>query len=213
MKAILSAALAFVLLAGCGAVSRINLISTPQEVEMGRQFAAEVEKQVRLIPDPIVASYVDSLGQVLARHSRRPELAYRIRVVDTDEVNAFALPGGYLYVNRGLIETAANEAELAGVMGHEIGHVVGKHGARQITKQLGLEVLVGAIGGGDAGLARQVAAEVAGVGANMTLLKYSREAEREADQYAVQEAYDAGIDPAGMATFFDKLMALHDRDP
>ena len=198
---------------GCVTLSKINLISTPQEQDMGKQFSQEVEKEVKLIPDPLVVSYVDSLGQRLVRCSRRSDIPYHIKVVDTDEVNAFALPGGYLYVNRALIETADNEAELAGVMGHEIGHVVGKHGAKQLTKQIGLQALLGMVGGQNPGLARQVAAEVAGVGAGMTLLKYGREAESEADGYAVQETYDAGIDPAGMATFFEKLLALHDQEP
>jgi len=205
--------LILLLSAGCATVSQINLISTPQEQEMGRQFSQEVEKEVRLIRDPLVASYVDDLGQLLVTHSERSDIPYHIKVVDTDEVNAFALPGGYLYVNRGLIQTAENESELAGVMGHEIGHVVGRHGARQMTKALGLQVLLGAVAGQDPGLARQVAAEMAGVGAGLTLLKYGREAENEADGYAVQEAYDAGIAPEGMATFFEKLMALHDEAP
>ena len=212
-RTISAIALILSLSAGCATVSQINLISTPQEQEMGRQFSREVEKEVRLIRDPLVASYVDDLGQLLAKHSQRTDIPYYIQVVDTDEVNAFALPGGYLYVNRGLIQTAENESELAGVMGHEIGHVVGRHGARQMTKALGLQVLLGAVAGQDPGLARQVAAEVAGVGAGLTLLKYGREAEREADGYAVQEAYDAGIAPEGMATFFEKLLALHDEAP
>ena len=212
-RIIQTALLILSLSAGCATLSQINLISTPQELDMGNQFSKEVEKEVRLIRDPLVTSYVDSLGQRLVRHSKRADIPYRIRVVDTDEVNAFALPGGYLYVNRGLIQTAENEAELAGVMGHEIGHVVGKHGARQMTKALGLEALLGAVSGQDPGLARQVAAEVAGVGAGLTLLKYGREAEIEADGYAVQETYDAGIDPDGMASFFQKLIALHDQKP
>ncbi len=205
--------LAMSLSASCFSLSKVNLISTAQEQDMGKQFSQEVEKEVKLIQDPSVVSYVDGLGQRLVRHSQRSDIPYHIKVVDTDEVNAFALPGGYLYVNRALIETAENEAELAGVMGHEIGHVVGRHGAKQLTKQIGLQALLGAVGGQNPGLARQVASEVAGVGAGMTLLKYGREAESEADGYAVQETYDAGIDPAGMATFFEKLIALHEQEP
>ena len=199
--------------AGCITLSKINLISTPQEQDMGKQFSQEVEKEVKLIQDPFVASYVDSLGQRLVQNSRRSDIPYYIKVVDTDEVNAFALPGGYLYVNRGLIQTAESEAELAGVMGHEIGHIVGRHGAKQLTKQIGLQALLGVVSGRNPGLARQVASEVAGVSAGLTLLKYGREAEAEADGYAVQETYDAGIDPAGTATFFQKLLALNDQKP
>jgi predicted Zn-dependent protease len=192
----------------CAAVSQLNLLTTHQEVEIGRQAAREVEREVKIYRDPVVSAYVDSLGQVLVRHSRRPGVKYSFKVVDTDQVNAFALPGGWLYINRGLITTAENEAELAGVIGHEIGHVVGKHGARQITKQYGLAVLVElAVGGENPSLARKIAGQFAAMGAGLTLLKYGRDAEREADYFAVEETYAAGINPEGMATFFEKLMA------
>jgi predicted Zn-dependent protease len=199
----------------CAAVSRLNMLSTEQEVEIGRQAAQEIEKQVRLYDDPDVVSYVDGLGQVLAKHSKRADIRYRFRVVDTKEVNAFALPGGWLYVNRGLIEAAENESELAGVIAHEIGHVVGRHGARQITRRYGLAVLVELALGGEEGssLAREIAGQFAAAGAGLTLLKYGRDAEREADRLAVEETYAAGIDPNGVATFFDKLMALHESEP
>ena len=199
----------------CAAVNQLNFLSSEEEVEIGRQAAEEVEREIRLYDDPEVAVYVDSLGQALARHSRRPDLEYHIKVVDTDEVNAFALPGGWLYVNRGLMAAAENESELAGVMGHEIGHVVGRHGARQISKQFGLAVLVELVAGGegDPSLARDIAGQFAQVGAGLTLLKYGRDAEREADRFAVEETYGAGIDPNGTATFFEKLMAMHESEP
>ena len=182
----------------CAAVSQLNLLTTHQEVEIGRQAAREVEREVKIYRDPVVSAYVDSLGQVLVRHSRRPGVKYSFKVVDTDQVNAFALPGGWLYINRGLITTAENEAELAGVIGHEIGHVVGKHGARKISKQYGLAVLV------------ELA--VAAMDAGLTLFKYGRDAEREADYFAVEETYAAGINPEGMATFFEKLMAQQESE-
>ena len=199
----------------CAAVSKLNVLSAEQEVEIGRQAAQEVEKEIPMYSDPVVVSYVDSLGQVLAKHSRRADIPYCFRVVDTKEVNAFALPGGWLYVNRGLIAAAENESELAGVIAHEIGHVVGRHGARQITRRYGLAVLVElALGGGEgSSLAREIAGQFAAVGAGLTLLKYGRDAEREADHFAVEETYAAGIDPNGMATFFEKLMALHESEP
>ena len=120
-------------------------------------------------------------------------------------VNAFALPGGYLYVNLGLIRAAENESELAGVMGHEIGHIVGRHGAKQLTKQLGLAAVAQLVLGKDPNQLEKI---VGGIVATGTLMKYSRDAEREADAYAVQETYDAGIAPEGMATFFEKLLKL-----
>jgi predicted Zn-dependent protease len=209
-------ALAWLLIAlpGCAAVSQMNLLSAQQEVEIGRQAAKEVETSMPIYDDPVVAAYVDSLGQLLARHSRRPDIKYTFKVVDTDDVNAFALPGGFLYVNRGLITTAKTEAELAGVVGHEIGHVVGHHGARQISKQYGLAVLIElALGGQDPSLTRDIAAQFANIGGTLALLKYGRDAEREADMFAVEETYAAGIDPSGMAAFFEKLMALHESEP
>lgn len=211
----LTACLIFVFLgAGCGGpLKNFNLISEQEELEMGKQFSQEVEKEVRIYHDAEVAAYINDLGQMLARHSQRPDIPYYIKVVDTDDVNAFALPGGYLYVNRGLISTAESESELAGVMGHEIGHVVGRHGTEQLSKQYGLQIVTSLILGNDPTLSRQIAANIAGIGGTMGLFSYGRDAEREADAFAVQEMYDAGIDPEGMATFFEKLLALHEREP
>jgi predicted Zn-dependent protease len=214
-RAVRMLSLAFVSVClSCAAVSQLNLLTTDQEVEIGRQAAQEVEREVSLYRDPVVTAYVDSLGQALVLHSKRPKLKYSFKVVDTDQVNAFALPGGWLYVNRGLITAAENESELAGVIGHEIGHVVGKHGARQISKQYGFAVLVElAVGGENPSLARQIAGQFAAMGAGLTLLKYGRDAEREADYFAVSESHSAGINPEGMATFFEKLMAQHESEP
>lgn len=200
---------------GCGkALQDFNLVSDSQELAMGQQFSTEIEQELKLYDDPEVVRYINDLGQRLAAVSRRPNLTYQIKVVDTDDVNAFAVPGGYLYVNRGLISHAENESELAGVMGHEVGHIVGRHGSKQISKQYGLQFITAVlIGGGDPGLTRQIAAQFAGIGGTLGLLKYGREAEREADTFAVQEMYDAGIDPVGMATFFEKLVALHGAPP
>ncbi len=198
----------------CSALGRLNFLSTQQEVEIGRQAAYEIERSLPIYRDRIVQGYIDSLGQALARHARRTDVVYRIKVVDTDEVNAFALPGGWLYVNRGLITAAENESELAGVMGHEIGHIVGRHGARRISKRFGLSVLLGlAVGSGDPTLARQIAGQFAELGTGLALLKYGRDAEREADQLAVEETYSAGVDPEGMATFFEKLLAGQASEP
>ncbi len=209
--------MAMILLCGalvsCAAVNQLNLLSTADEVAIGHQAAEEVEKEVAIYDDPVVLAYVDSLGQALARHSKRPDLTYHFKVVDTDDVNAFALPGGWLYVNRGLISASANESELAGVVGHEVAHVVARHGARQITKQFGLAMLVQVAVGDDPSLTRQIAGQFAQLGAGLTLLKYGRDAECEADYLAVQETYAAGIDPEGMATFFEKLLALHETEP
>ena len=191
---------------GCaGKISDINIFSDTQEVQLGKQFSHQIEQEMQIYSDPIVTAYIDQLGQHLANHSQRRNLTYHFKVVNTEVVNAFAVPGGYLYVNLGLIRAAANESELAGVIGHEIGHVVGKHGVKQMTRQLGLAAVAQLALGEDQNKLEQM---VTGLAANGVLMKYSRDAEREADIYAVQEMYDAGIDPEGMATFFEKLLKL-----
>ena len=196
---------------GCaGRISDINIFSDAQEVQLGKQFSREIEKEMKIYSDPIVTAYIDRLGQRLANHSQRQNITYHFKVVNTEVVNAFAVPGGYLYVNIGLIRAAENESELAGVIGHEIGHVVGKHGVKQMTRQLGLAAVAQLALGENQSKLEQM---VAGLAANGVLMKYSRDAEREADGHAVQEMYDAGIDPEGMATFFEKLLKLQKGKP
>lgn len=191
--------------ADCATVGQLNIVSEPQELQMGAQFADQLQQELTFIEDPEVVGYIDALGQSIARVSQRNNIPYTFRVVNTDEVNAFAVPGGYLYVNRGLIEAADTESELAGVLGHEIGHVVGRHSARQMTQQYGLAAIAGLILGDNPGMVAQVAAQIAATGA---ITSYSRGMESEADEHGVQELYDAGIDPAGLATFFDKLVEM-----
>ena len=198
----------------CATIGRFNILSTEQEVEIGREAAREIERELKLYNDPVVTAYINNLGQKLARYSRRSGLTYYFKVVDTDEVNAFALPGGWLYVNRGLITTAENESELAGVIGHEIGHVDRKHGARAISRHFGAAVIVEAtLGGENASVRRQMLRQVVAVSTGMGQLKYGRDAEREADRFAVESTYAAGIDPEGTATFFEKLVAMQKKEP
>ncbi len=196
---------AMIALAGCAAVSRFNIVSEQQELEMGAQFAAELENELKFIRDPEVVGYVDRLGQSLARASQRNDIPYTFHVVDTEEVNAFAVPGGYLYVNRGLIAEATSESELAGVIGHEIGHVVGRHSARQMSQQYGIQMIAGIALGQNPGMLAQI---TAGLLANGAMMRYSRDMESEADALGVRELYDTGIDPNGISTFFDKLEAM-----
>lgn len=193
-----------------GRISDINIFTDAQEVQLGKQFSREIEKELEIYSDPVVTAYIDQLGQHLANHSQRRNIIYHFKVVNTEVVNAFAVPGGYLYMNIGLIREAENESELAGVIGHEIGHVVGKHGVKQMTRQLGLAAVAQLALGEDQSKLEQM---VAGLATNGVLTKYSRDAEREADMYAVQEMYDAGIDPEGMATFFEKLRNLQKSKP
>jgi len=193
------------LLGGCSSLGKINLISEEEEMQMGAQFAAQLEKELTFVHDPEVNAYIDRLGQSIARVSQRNNIPYHFFVVESDEVNAFAVPGGYLYVDRGLIEAAANESELAGVMGHEIGHIVGRHSARQMSQQYGISILAGLALGQNPNMLAELTAQILATG---VVSSYSREMESEADSYGVQELYDAGIDPNGLPSFFDKLIAL-----
>lgn len=199
---------------GCGsAFQNINILSESDEIALGREFSREIERELRLYTDPEVVRYVDDLCQTLVRHSRRSNIPYYIKVVDTDEVNAFALPGGYLYINRGLISIAEVEAELAGVIAHEIAHVVARHGAKAMTRQLGLEIILGIISGRNPTGARRVVSQLAGVGGILSMLHHSRAAEREADALAVENLREAGYDPAGVTAFFEKLLEINDSEP
>ncbi|MCY3712584.1 MAG: M48 family metallopeptidase [Gemmatimonadetes bacterium] len=210
------APLSIILLAtsGCGSVFKdVNVLSEADEIALGREFSREIERELKLYRDPEVVRYVDELCQGLALHSKRSNIPYYIKVVDTDEVNAFALPGGFLYVNRGLISISGTEAELAGVIAHEIAHVVARHGAKAMTRQLGLEIILGLISGRNPTGVRRVASQLAGVGGILSMLHHSREAEREADALAVVNLREAGYDPEGFSAFFEKLLEINDRDP
>ena len=198
-------------LTGCaGPLSGLNIFTDKEEIALGKQFSQEIEKELTIYQDLVIAEYIDKLGQRLALYSRRKNIPYYFKVVDTEVVNAFALPGGYLYVNLGLIRATENESELAGVIGHEIGHVVGKHGAKQLTRQLGIAAVVQLMLGKDP---NKMAEIVAGIVASGSMMKYSRNAEREADGYGVEELYNSGIDPEGLATFFEKLFEMQKREP
>lgn len=199
-------------LASCAAVlSDVNVFNDKDEIELGNRFSKEIEKELRLYRrDPVVIEYITKLGQRLVLHSTRKNIVYHFKVVDAEEINAFALPGGYIYVNLGLIRAAENESELAGVIAHEIGHVVGRHGAKQLTKHLGFAALEQLVLGKDPNQLEKLVSTIAATG---TLMKYSRDAERESDAYAVQQMYDAGIDPQGLATFFQTLRKLQKRQP
>jgi len=205
LRTLRHAILAAPVFASCATVGQLNIISEEQEIQMGAEFSQQLEQELDFVTDPVVVGYVERLGQSLARVSQRSDLPYTFQVVDSDEVNAFAVPGGHLYVNRGLIEAAESESELAGVLGHEIGHIVGRHSARQLTQQYGIGILASLALGEDPGMLSQIAAQIAATGA---ITSYSRAMESEADAYGVQELHDAGINPAGLATFFDKLEAM-----
>ena len=196
------------------ATAQLFGLSEEDEIELGRRVAAEIEKDLTLLDDEVVTSYLADLGDSLAERSGRPNIEYRFRLVDSPEINAFALPGGFIYVNRGLMEAADTESELAGVLGHEIGHVVARHGAEQAQRAqlagLGLSVLDRLLGRGTGGQIATLAAQMATEG---TFMRFSRDAEREADRLGAQNLIDGGHEPRGMVTFFEKLDAMGERQP
>ncbi len=186
--------------------------STEKEVRLGRQLAAEVDRQAKFIEDPVITEYINRVGQNVVIHSDA-KVPFTIKVIDSDEVNAFALPGGFFYVNKGLILAADNEAELAGVMAHEIAHVAARH-ALENNKKAELTqyaILIPAIifGGG----LGQLIYQGGGFAALLGFMKFSRGAEEEADKLGVQYLYAAGYDPTAMATMFEKLEAKNKKKP
>jgi len=188
-----------------------NWYSIDSQVSMGRQYAQQVESSVKLIKDPVIGEYINRVGQNLVRNSDS-KVPFTIKVIDSDQVNAFALPGGFFYVNSGLILAADNEAELAGVMAHEIAHVAACHIAREQTR--GNLANIASIPlifvGGGIGYAVESAA---GLALPVTFMKFSRGFEAEADYLGVQYLYKAGYDPQSFAAFFEKIEALEKKKP
>ncbi len=189
-----------------------NWVSLEKEIAMGNQIAAEFEQTARLIDDPVVSEYVDRIGQNLVKHSDA-KVPFHIKVVDTDEVNAFAFPGGYFYVNKGLILAAENEAELAGVMAHEISHVTARHATQRMSKGQYLQIFsIPAlfVGGYWAQMGIQ---QALGLGINLELMGITRESEREADQLGIQYLWNTGYDPNAFVSFFEKMQEQEKSKP
>jgi beta-barrel assembly-enhancing protease len=181
-----------------------NWVSLEKEVAMGNQIAAEFEQTAKLVDDPVISEYVDRIGQNIVKHSDA-KVPFHIKVVDTDEVNAFAFPGGFFYVNKGLILAADNEAELAGVMAHEISHVTARHATARMSKGQYLQLFsIPAlfVGGYWAQMGIQ---QALGLGINLELMGVTRESEREADQLGIQYLWNTGYDPNAFVSFFEKM--------
>jgi len=190
---------AAVVLSGCA-------VSQQQEVQMGQQYSAQIAQQLPLVNDPEIVRYINVLGDSIAHVTKRSDLEWHFYVVDSREVNAFAVPGGFVYVNRGLIERANRMDELAGVLGHEIGHVVKRHTVKQMQQQQGVGigvtlacVLTGVCNG-------QAANAAINVGGSALFAKFSRNDEAEADEEGVKNVVEAGISPEGMVSMFQTLI-------
>jgi predicted Zn-dependent protease len=192
----------------------VSLVSVEQEIEIGKQANAQVRKQVPELRDAETAAYVRSIGQRLVPHASGAKYPYTFAVADYREINAFALPGGPVWVHRGALQTARNESQLAGVMAHEIAHISRRHAADQLTKATmtnwGLGLL-GAVLGNDGGAT--AARIAAGFLANGIFLKFGRDDEREADRVGLQMMTRAGWDARGMVEFFEILRREQKRDP
>jgi predicted Zn-dependent protease len=183
-----------------------NLFTPEQDIQIGKQSSAKIGQQVVLLNDPRVENYLDALGQKLAAQASGYKYPYQYRCVNDENINAFALPGGFIYINRGVIEAADNEAQLAGVMAHETSHVALRHGTNQASKAEAWRIPLGVLGaaGGLGGLLAQLGGEFT---LNSIVLKYSREDETQADVLGTQILYDSGYDPRALAQFFEKIEA------
>ena len=186
-----------------------NLFSATQDVEVGTASAAEVEKQLPLVTDRAVLAYVDEIGQRLAAKAGGPQFKYQFGVINASDINAFALPGGFVYINRGIIENSRSEGELAGVLAHEIAHVSLRHGTHQASKaygaQAGLSILGGLLGDRVGDSTAGIINAVGGFGMNALFLKFSRELETQSDIRGAQILAAAGYTPADMVSFFQML--------
>jgi beta-barrel assembly-enhancing protease len=190
----------------------IDLYTIPQEVALGRQMSAEVEKQAHLINDPIISEYINRLGQNLAIHANA-DFPVTVKMIQADEINAFTLPGGFVYVNSGVMKMADNEAELASVIAHEIGHAAARHATRQATRgqlarlaTLPLGVLIPGWGG-------LAARQTASAAAPVVTLRFSRAFETEADLLGVGYLAEAGYDPNASIDMFERIQSMERKKP
>ena len=206
MRRILASALMAVTAAGCG-------VSTQQEMELGAQYSQQINSQLPIVQDPEVNRYINVLGDSIAELTARGDLKWQFYVVNSSEVNAFAVPGGYIYVNRGLIERAKNLSELAGALGHEIGHVVKRHSIKQMQQQQGAQigVTLGCV------LLNVCGTEIAQAGINIAgsaiFAKFSRDDETQADEVGIENVVRAGISPKGIPEMFQILLDERQSNP
>lgn len=205
----IAVAIAFAV-SGCATVEggggpRINLLSTQDEIALGTQLSAEVEKQERVLDNPAIQAYVQGIGARVSRNAPRQDVPYVFTVIDNPTtVNAFALPGGHMYVYTGLMKLCENEAELASVMAHEIAHVAGHHHGEAMTRQYGMELVMSVLLGENPRMGAQIVGQLIGTAGAM---RYSRQHEYEADSMGVDLLFRSGYKPEAMVSFMEKMLA------
>ena len=213
---LLAAALSSLLVSlalGCASlpgIDEVNAFSVQDEWRLGAELEAEYEKRLVLVRDPEAQRLVNELGLELVRQGRLADRPWEFHLVQADEINAFNIPGGHVYVNTGLVLASADGSELVGVLGHETAHGMERHATQQLTRAYGLQVMLSLALGKDAGVLEDIAANLAASG---TLAHYSREAEREADAEGVRLLHAAGWDPNGLPRMFEKLLAARGDAP
>ncbi len=192
-------------------IMNVNVFSTQEEVQFGQRLSAEIEKEMKVLDNPKVQEHVRRIGRKIASKAPRQDVEYHFTVIDNiKEVNAFAGPGGYIYVYTGLLKKVSDDNELAGVLAHEVGHVSARHSMKQLTKRMGFDAISKMLLGQDAQEWQVTATSMlSGLG----FLSFSRKQEYEADELGVQVMKAAGYDPRGLLRFLDKLVAMRDREP
>jgi len=210
----LTVALAALVLGGCATTGinrgQINIITSDEEVKMGQEFSVEVAKQYEVYNNAAVTAYVQSVGARIVRHCDRKDIEYHFSVIKKDELNAFALPGGYVYVYTGLMKDVDDEAQLAAVIAHEVGHVAARHATERLTTMYGYQFVVSLILGENPNAYAKLVADIFSTGG---FLAYSRANEYEADQLGATYLYAAGYDPNGMIELMGKLKNMESREP
>ncbi|UCE25735.1 MAG: M48 family metalloprotease [Candidatus Zixiibacteriota bacterium] len=191
---------------GPGGKQSFILIPTGQEVAIGAGMAEQVEQQEKVFADTIWQNYLNNVGQKIAVVCDRKDIEYHFKVIESDQINAFAAPGGYIYFYTGLLREMENEAEMAAVMAHEISHVVGRHGIKRLQTTLGVAAAYQLVFGEEG--ASDVLNVAIGIGMNLMFADYSRDNEREADEYGIHYMVQAGYHPDGAIGMFEKLAAL-----
>jgi predicted Zn-dependent protease len=206
-------------LAGGCATTGINagdfsIVSVDEEWQLGEQLSADVAKQMKVIDSPEINAYVTAIGEKILAQARNDSPTatrpWHFHVIQDSTLNAFNIPGGHVYVNSGLVAAAGNYSELALVMGHEVSHGLARHGVENMTKAYGISLIASLVLGKNPAAYQEIVANIVAGG---TLMKFSRDAEREADRLGIHYAYAAGIDPMGMVTFFEKLKAVEGSRP